>query len=589
MIKDINEMSREELIQALTKSQQQVFEAGEKLTKAETELTQLKTEVEELKAEDKNKTQLIKQKNERITILLEIIKLNNLDKYGKSVRKMSLGDNVQLSLFDTDIVGETEEAEEPTIEVKSHARSTKKKEKHIDYSDLPHETIVHEAKDKTCPLCGNEMVIKGYEEYEELEYVPSQVKVVVHKVPKLECQNCVNEEGNGMVTNSKVWKPLFKYSKCSSTLLSAIIDMKFNRGLPCYSIEQMFNEEGINIPRDNMYNWLVMSMKYIDPIFDLMVEDLIRKLVLCADESTTQVLKEKDKNPHSTSYLWQYQTSVEDEQRIVVFEYQDTRSGEVAKEFLKEFSGYLVSDKYGGYNKVDGVEHAYCHAHALREFRKAYDLLPKGKGYGSLEYEAYHKYLKVFDTDNKIKVEAARKSAGDRQAYLKYIQEHRQATLDVFEEFLKWLKEIKDQVIMKPQFTKAINYVLNDEESFKTFVKDPLIPLTNNGAERDFRKWVVNRNRCKFYVSPKSASAAAKIYSLVMTAKENGLNIYGYFDYLFENIRYEDLEDKEALRKYLPYGNDIPDFCKERSSAEIDKRIKELRKELEGDDKPSRT
>lgn len=129
---------------------------------------------------------------------------------------------------------------------------------------------------------------------------------------------------------------------------------------------------------------------------------------------------------------------------------------------------------------------------------------------------------------------------------------------------------------MKPKFLEAIKYILNGEEGFKAFIKNPRVELTNNGAERDFRKWVVNRTRSRFYVSTRGAEAASKLYSLMMTAKNNGYNVYSYFDYLFDKIRYEDLNNKETLKKYLPYKKQIPEYCKMQTVKEIRTRIKAL-------------
>ena len=82
-----------------------------------------------------------------------------------------------------------------------------------------------------------------------------------------------------------------------------------------------------------------------------------------------------------------------------------------------------------------------------------------------------------------------------------------------------WLKTIKEEVYMKPKFLEAIKYILNGEEGFKAFIKNPRVELTNNGAERDFRKWVVNRTRSRFYVSTRGAEAASKLYSLMIDRK----------------------------------------------------------------------
>ena len=390
-----------------------------------------------------------------------------------------------------------------------------------------------------------------------------------------ECRHCIDKDGGTLHSHQDVWKPLIDKSKVSSSLMAALIDYKFNLGLPYYSIEQRLMEDNIVIPRANMSNWMIQMMKYINPLYDMMHQDLLNKEIIAADETAMYVLREEGKKPASSSYLWQYRTC-NDEEEISLFEYQPTRSGDVPKKSLEGFNGILLSDKYNGYSKVEKATRAYCHGHSYRYLRDALAILPKESRSSSLEQKAVKKYQKIFITDKKIHDKAARLHPNDKEAYYNYVQEHRVETLKLFQEFLVWLKTIKEEVYMKPKFLEAIKYILNGEEGFKAFIKNPRVELTNNGAERDFRKWVVNRTRSRFYVSTRGAEAASKLYSLMMTAKNNGYNVYSYFDYLFDKIRYEDLNNQETLKKYLPYKKQIPEYCKMQTVKEIRTRIKAL-------------
>lgn len=569
MIKSIENLSKEELIKVIEKMQSNQEKAGNKIIELENKI--------------RDNIGLINDLTLQLKIKEELVKYYELQKYAK--HSHSLEDDNQSTLFS--IMGEDEPdgveiVDNNVITVEKHTRIGKAKNTpNIDYSSLRHEEVIHEADgDIFCELCGEKMRIYKYETVEELQYVPADIYVKVHKIPYYECKNCTNEDGGTFHSHPILWKPLISRSKTSPSLVAALIDYKFNLGLPYYAIEKRFLEDGIIVPRTNMTNWMINIMKYINPLYDMMHEDLLTKELILADETTTMVLNEEGKASNSTSYMWQYRTC-NDKDLIVLYEYQPTRSGDVPAKTLKGFTGYLLSDKYSGYSKVAGVKRAFCHVHGLRYVRDAYELLSKKTRNKSLEYQAVKKYKKVFKIDDKIHEKAKYKYPESIELQNKYIQEHRTETLKEFEEFLVWLKSIKGEVVMKPKFTKSINYLLNDEEGFKAFMKDPRIPLGNNSTEAGFKPFILSRNRCKFYVSTRGADAAAKIYSLMITAKENGYNVYAYFEYLFDKIRYEDLNDKDALRKYLPYTKELPDYCKTRTAKEIKSKIKMLEDSLE--------
>ena len=466
---------------------------------------------------------------------------------------------------------EEQEAEE-TVTIGEHKRIKKPKEKHISYDHLPKEEVVlsvPEGED-ICEICGSKMKIKKYDIKEELVHIPSQLYVRVTKIPVLECEECQSFNEEGKSSYHKInHNFLFSRSMCSPELLAYIIDMKYNNGLPLYTIEKMFQQQNVIIPRQNMVNWVIGSIKYLQPLFDIMKRDLLKLSVIHADETITQVLKEDDKPATSTSYMWVYRSSKID-CPIVLYDYQSTRSGECPKEFLKGYSGYLESDAYNGYNKVDNVIRCLCNVHSLRKFKDAYKLLPNNKERKtSDEAIAISKYDKIFHQSHIIEQKAKQKF-NEKDKQLEYITKRRQSELKpLFEKFLSWLKEIKSRNAGRYSMTKAIEYVLNNQEGLMEFVNNAIIPLDNSICERSIRPFVVIRNRCKFSVSTSGAHVSALIYSLVITCIENKRNPYMYFMYLFEELPNMDLSNETELRKYLPYSNCLPDNTKTLTKSEI--------------------
>ena len=114
---------------------------------------------------------------------------------------------------------------------------------------------------------------------------------------------------------------------------------------------------------------------------------------------------------------------------------------------LKGFKGILCTDAYSGYNKVENVSRALCNVHALRKFKEAYKLLPKGKArQKSEEAEAVRRYQEIFDLNNKAEERAAQKYS-DQDKRFEYITKVRQRDIKPkFDSFLTWLESIEPRI-----------------------------------------------------------------------------------------------------------------------------------------------
>lgn len=488
-------------------------------------------------------------------------------KVAKTFDMPSLFDDVEAEALKV----EADEVEE-TITVNQHTRIKRPKEKHISFDGLRRveEILPIPEGEDICEICGSKMKIKKYEIKEQIVRIPADLYVKVIKIPVLECEECqsINEDGKSSYHKVK-HNFLFPRSLCSPELLAYIIDMKYNNGLPLYTIEKIFQRENAIIPRQNMANWIIGSIKYLEPLFNIMKKDLIKLPIIQCDETVTQVLRENGKPATSTSFMWVYRSSKLDKP-IVLYEYKPTRSGDCAKEFLKGYSGYIETDAYSGYNKVKNTIRCMCNVHSLRKFKDAYKLLPNNENRkNSDEAMAIKKYDEIFHASHKIE-EMALKKYSDKEKRLNYITMRRQIELKPkFEEFLSWLKEIQERNIGRHSMSKAIEYVLNNREALMEFTNNAIIPLDNSLCERSIRPFVVIRNRCKFSVSTAGAHVGALIYSLSITCIENHRNPYMYFMYLFENLPNIDLNDENQLRKYLPYSEELPDYLRTLSKSEI--------------------
>lgn len=534
-------------------------------------------------SEQEKKLQEYKKLNDELTVNVKDLQLQlaiEKEKYKQVVAAKYQSQKNQITLdmptlFD-DIEEEALKVEESEVQevitVGEHKRIKRPKEKHLSYDHLPKvdEYLPIPEGEDICEQCGSKMHIKKYQTKEELVYEPARLFIRVTHIPVLECVNCQSHNEEGKSTYHVVSHHfLFDRSLCSPELLAYIIDMKYNNGLPLYTIEKIFQRDQAIIPRQNMVNWVIGSVKYLEPLYKLMKEDLLKMQLIHADETTTQVLNEDGKPSTSTSYMWVYRSN-KHEVPIVLYDYHSTRSGDCPKEFLKGYNGYLETDAYDGYNKVENVIRCLCNVHALRKFKDSYKLLPNNKERKtSDEAIAIQKYDEIIHHSNLIDKKAIEKYR-DPKKRMEYITKRRKDELKpMFEKFLSWLEEIAPRNKGKYSMSKAIQYVLNHKEGLMEFTNNAIIPHDNTSCERSIRPFVVIRNRCKFSVSVRGAYASAMIYSLVISCIENKQNPYMYFTHLFENLPNIDLTNKEELRKYLPYSNELPQYIRILSKNEI--------------------
>jgi len=126
---------------------------------------------------------------------------------------------------------------------------------------------------------------------------------------------------------------------------------------------------GIMLSRATMANWIIRcSQDYLFPVISHLQEELLKRDIVHCDETPVQVLKEEGKKPQTKSYMWLYRTGNDGKTPVILYDYQPSRNGDNAVNFLKDFKGYVHSDGFSGYNKLKGVTRCGCWAHLRRKF-----------------------------------------------------------------------------------------------------------------------------------------------------------------------------------------------------------------------------
>ena len=226
------------------------------------------------------------------------------------------------------------------------------------------------------------------------------------------------------------------------------------------------------------------------------------------------------------SYMWLYRTSGSAKQAIVLYEYQPTRKAEHAEAFLKGFSGWLHADGYQGYHKLPGnIRVVGCWAHARRKFDEALGTLPqeKRKDSPAAMGECYCSQL--------FKLEQALAELTPEERYEKRLEQEK----PVLDALLSWANEMQTKTAPKSALGKAIHYLQEQWPYLTRYLEDGRLELSNNRAERSIKPFVMGRKNWLFANTPGGAQASSVIYSLIETAKENGLDPYQYLLWILRN------------------------------------------------------
>ncbi|RDG28620.1 IS66 family transposase [Oceanispirochaeta sp. M1] len=309
-------------------------------------------------------------------------------------------------------------------------------------------------------------------------------------------------------------------------------------------MERIFKRIGLEISRTNMANWSIKAARACEPLIELMRRQTREGPLINMDETTVQVLKEPGRKPVNKSYMWITVGSNEG-RKIVLFNYSQTRKDEVALSLLDGFSGILQTDGYAGYNKATreyGLYHVGCLAHARRKFFEA----AKATKSGGKANKALKLIQKIYSLEKEL-----RSSNLDDPLF---VNRRREQVLPIWQEFHKWLKEMKASIPPKTKLGEAVSYTLNEYQKLVRYLKYAETTPDNNVAENAIRPFVIGRKNWLFCDTPGGAHASAIIYSLCETAKANNVEPQEYLYQLFEKLPTIDSSDLKALGNLLPWN-----------------------------------
>jgi len=481
-------------------------------------------EIGERDAQLDAKSSLITAQAEELRVLREYIRLLKHYRFGRSSEQSS---DDQARLFnEAEVQGPPQDEGEAAIVVAEHTRRPRGRKPLPAW--IPRVEIVHDlAEDaKRCASDGTALERIGEEVSEQLEFIPAKLRVLRHVRPKYACPTC----RTGIHTAALPAQPIPK-SIASPTLLAHVAVSKYADGLPLYRQEEMFVRLGIDLPRASLANWMVRMGELVQPLVNLLRDELLASGFVQCDETRYQVLKEPGKPATSQSYLWVQHAP---ETGIVLYDYDPSRSAEVPKRLLAGFQGYLQTDGYEGYaafGQEPGITHVGCWAHARRKFDEALKAQKSSaKKNRSIKESKALQGLGWIQKLYQIERQAKEVSPEERHRI------RQQRSRPVIDKLRAWLTDAIPRVPPQSLTGKALAYLDGQWEKLVRVLDDGRIPLDSNSVENAIRPFVVGRKNWLFSDSVAGAEASTNLYSVIETAKRSGLEPFAYLRHIFAEL-----------------------------------------------------
>lgn len=500
--------------------------------------------------------------NRQIELLTEQIRIMNQRQFGRHSESGLM--EGQLTLFDSFNEAEaTADAQFPDpditeVVISSYRRKKSAGKREEDLEGLPARVFDHRIPDDELAR----LFPNGYKElpdevYKRLHIIPETFIVDEHHVHVY-----VSKDNDGTIVKAPRPVDLFRNSIATPSLVASILNGKYSNALPLERQSKAYKSNGINLSTNAMANWVIKSSDaYLSLLYERLHQLIYKNHVIHADETPVKVMRidnTRIKNGKKT-YMWVYRNRVTDHTHpIVLYDWQPSRRADHPREFLKDFSGIVITDGYQVYHKLDkereDLSIGGCWIHARRPFAEFIKSI-KESADGTIAQEAYTMITEMLHIDNDFDDLPSDDRLKQRQLIL----------AEKVDAYFTWVKHKYTQVTHNSSIGKALAYSIHQEPYLRLFLTDGDVPMDNNYAEQAIRPFTIGRKNFVIIDSSNGARASAIIYSLVETAKANQLNVYQYFELLLTEIpKHMDDKNLSFIDDLLPWSPTVQEKCPSR-------------------------
>ena len=386
---------------------------------------------------------------------------------------------------------------------------------------LRREVHTHLPKEQACPHCGGTLRKLGEDVSEMLEYIPASFVVIRHVRPKLSCACC-----SCVVQAPAPARPVDR-GLAGPGLLAHVLTAKFCDHLPLYRQSQMYAREGVELERSTLTKWVGEASALMEPLVEALRRYVMATDKLHGDDTPLPVLAPgngKTKTARFWTYVRDSRPAGDMAPPAVWFTYSPDRKGEHPQRHLANFRGILQADAYAGFNKLyeDGaIQEAPCMAHIRRKF---FDVMEATQS--AIATEAVERIAPLY----KIEEEIRGRSPDERRAV------RNAKARPQLESMREWLDTSLSKLPRKSETAAAIHYALGRWDALIRYLDDGRIELDNLIAERALRPVAVGRRNYLFAGSNNGGRRAAILYSLIGSAKMNGIDPEAYLRHVLSRI-----------------------------------------------------
>lgn len=377
----------------------------------------------------------------------------------------------------------------------------------------------------------DESSVKGFGEdiSYKLEYKPATYEVLKITRKKYKDKNHIYET---------ISDDPFPRSPLTASLAANVLTMKFDLGVPFYRYSKYLKANGLNISDVDICNYAGRTMNLIEPLYDKLLDSLVNNSVkvLHIDETPLKVIKKCYMFVYATTF-WDYP--------IYIYDFNDSRKTNKLQDLLKDYKGYCTVDGYAGYNALTqyGIKIQRCMVHARRYFYDVLKVLPENMHKTSCAFTVIELMAKLFHDESefrrrKLTADEIKKERNSKR-YRRYIKE--------LDDYINGIDTTNNELL-----SKAVKYYNNQYDELYTYLEDGHVDLNNSLAERVVKPFVIARKNFLFCKTADGATISGKIFSIVQTAKANGLKSEQYLAYVINNINKKDIND------LLPWSQKLP-------------------------------
>jgi len=401
---------------------------------------------------------------------------------------------------------------------------------------LPREVRTHLPKQEACLDCGGALRKLGEDVSEVLERIPARLYVIRHVRVKLACASC-----DKIVQVEAPSRPIER-GMAGPGLLAHVLVSKYGDHLPLYRQSEIYAREGVELDRATLADWVGQTSRLFEPLVAALRRHVMSAEKLHADDIPVPVLAPclgKTKTGRLWTYVRDDRPSGDATPPAAWFAYTPDRKGEHPKAHLDKFTGTLQADGYAGFDQIyesGKIQEAACWAHVRRKF---YDIQVAHKS--AVATEALERIGALYAIEKEIRG----RSPEERRA----VRSERSRPL--LESLKQWLEETLVKLSKKSDTAMAVRYTLGRWEALMRYCDDGRLEIDNNAAERSLRAVALGRKNYLFAGPDRGGESAAAMYSLIGTAKLNGIDPEGYLRNVLSRIAEHPINRIEEL---LPWN-----------------------------------